>query len=78
MGMATILEASSIVLIAMGRTKARAVQSLFTGSVSTASPVSFLQLHPEVHVIVDHAAAASLPRLLRGLSPGPPATVEVL
>ena len=78
MGMATILEASSIVLVAMGRTKARAVQSLFTGYISTASPVSFLQLHPEVHVIVDRAAAASLPRSLRGLSPGPPATVEGL
>jgi glucosamine-6-phosphate deaminase len=78
MGMATILEASAIVLVAMGRTKAKAVQSLFTGRISTASPASFLQLHPEVHVIVDKAAAATLPRLLRGLSPGPPATVEVL
>ena len=77
MGMATILEASSIVLVAMGRTKAKAVQSLFTGRISTASPVSFLQLHPEVHVIVDKAAAASLPRSLRGPSPGLPATVEV-
>ena len=78
MGMATILEATAIVLVAMGRTKAKAVQSLFTGRISTASPASFLQLHPEVHVIVDKAAAATLPRSLRGLSPGPPATVEVL
>jgi len=78
MGMATILEASAIVLVAMGQTKAKAVQSLFTGRVSTASPVSFLQLHPDVHVIVDRAAAAKLPQSLRELSPGPPATVEVL
>jgi glucosamine-6-phosphate deaminase len=78
MGMATILEASAIVLVAMGRVKAKAVQSLFTGRVSTASPVSFLQLHPEVHVIVDRAAAARLPRALRGLSPAPPANVEGL
>jgi glucosamine-6-phosphate deaminase len=78
MGMATILEASAIVLIAIGRTKATAVQSLFTGRISTASPVSFLQLHPEVHVIVDRAAAATLPRSLRAPSPGQPATVEVL
>jgi glucosamine-6-phosphate deaminase len=78
MGMATILEASSIVLVAMGRAKATAVQSLFTGRVSTTRPVSFLQLHPEVHVILDRAAAANLPQLLRGLNPGPPATVEVL
>jgi glucosamine-6-phosphate deaminase len=78
MGMATILEASALVLVATGRTKAKAVESLFTGRVSTASPVSFLQLHPDVHVIVDRAAAAKLPRALRGLNPGPPATVEVL
>jgi glucosamine-6-phosphate deaminase len=78
MGMTTILEATAIVLIAMGRTKAKAVESLFTGRISTASPVSFLQLHPEVHVIVDQAAAAKLPRALRALSPGLPATVEVL
>jgi glucosamine-6-phosphate deaminase len=78
MGMATILEASSIVVIAMGRTKAKAVHALFTGRISTARPVSFLQLHPDVHVIVDTAAAARLPQLLRGLSPGQPAVVEVL
>jgi glucosamine-6-phosphate deaminase len=78
MGMATILEASSIVLVAVGRTKARAVHSLFTGSISTARPVSFLQLHPEVHAILDRPAAASLPRSLRELSPGIPANVEVL
>jgi glucosamine-6-phosphate deaminase len=78
MGMATILEATSIVLVATGKTKARAVQSLFTGRITTARPVSFLQLHPDVHVIVDRAAAASLPQSLRALNPGPPATVEVL
>jgi glucosamine-6-phosphate deaminase len=78
MGMATILEASSIVLIAIGSTKARAVQSLFTGRISTSSPVSFLQLHPEIHVIVDRPATAGLPRSLRALSPGAPVTVEVL
>ena len=78
MGMATILEASSIVLVAMGRTKSKAVQSLFTGRISTARPVSFLQLHPDVQVIVDRQAATGLPRSLRALSPGTPADVEVL
>jgi glucosamine-6-phosphate deaminase len=78
MGMATILEASAIVLIALGRTKARATESLFTGRVSTASPVSFLQLHPDVHVIVDRTAAIRLPRELRALNPGQLADVEVL
>jgi glucosamine-6-phosphate deaminase len=60
MGMATILEATSIVLVAVGRSKARAVASLVTGRISTLKPVSFLQLHPEVSVFVDRDAAAML------------------
>jgi glucosamine-6-phosphate deaminase len=60
MGMATILEAASIVLVALGRSKARAVASVFSGRISTDKPVSFLQLHPHVTVIVDRAAAVRL------------------
>ena len=60
MGMATILGARSIVLIATGRAKSRPVASLVTGRISPASPVSFLQLHPDVQVILDHAAASRL------------------
>jgi glucosamine-6-phosphate deaminase len=61
-GMATILQAASIVLVAFGRSKASAVASAFSGQISTEKPVSFLQLHPSVTVIVDREAAASLPR----------------
>jgi glucosamine-6-phosphate deaminase len=60
-GMATILQARSIVLVALGRSKAPAVASVFSGRISTDKPVSFLQLHPCVTVIVDRAAAANLP-----------------
>jgi glucosamine-6-phosphate deaminase len=60
-GMATILQAASIVLVALGGSKASAVASAFSGRISTDKPVSFLQLHPSVTVIVDRAAAASLP-----------------
>jgi glucosamine-6-phosphate deaminase len=60
-GMATILQAASIVLVALGRSKAPAVASAFSGRISTVKPVSFLQLHPCVTVIVDRAAAARLP-----------------
>ena len=67
-GMATILEASAIVLVAMGRSKARAVEAMVTGNISTAKPVSFLQLHPEVDVILDREAASRLPRSLAGPS----------
>jgi glucosamine-6-phosphate deaminase len=62
-GMATILQARSIVLVAFGRSKATAVASAFSGQVSTATPVSFLQLHPCVTVMVDREAAARLPHL---------------
>jgi glucosamine-6-phosphate deaminase len=62
MGMATILHAASIVLVALGRSKALAVASVFSGRISTDKPVSFLQLHPSLTVIVDRAAAVSLPQ----------------
>jgi glucosamine-6-phosphate deaminase len=61
MGMATILQAASVVLVAFGRSKARAIASAFSGRISTRKPVSFLQLHPSVTVIVDRAAAVKVP-----------------
>jgi glucosamine-6-phosphate deaminase len=61
-GMATILQAASIVLVALGSSKAPAVASAFSGRISTDKPVSFLQLHPRVTVIVDRAAGANCPR----------------
>jgi glucosamine-6-phosphate deaminase len=62
MGMATILQSASIVLVALGRSKAPAVASALSGRISTDKPVSFLQLHSSVTVIVDRAAAAGLPK----------------
>jgi glucosamine-6-phosphate deaminase len=56
MGMAAILGARAIVLVATGRSKRRAVRALVTGGITTAQPASFLQLHPNVHVIVDEAS----------------------
>jgi glucosamine-6-phosphate deaminase len=61
MGMETILQARSILLVALGASKAAAVASAFSGRISTNKPVSFLQLHPHVTAIVDRAAAARLP-----------------
>lgn len=61
MGIGTMLEARAIFLIATGRSKARAVGSMFTGRVSTDQPASFLQLHPNVEVILDLAATEQLP-----------------
>ncbi len=61
MGMGTMLDARAIFLIATGRSKARAVGSMFSGRISTEQPASFLQLHPNVEVILDLAAAEKLP-----------------
>lgn len=59
MGMATILAAREIVLIATGEEKATAVAGLVNGAITTRLPASFLQLHPRVTVMVDTAAWGS-------------------
>ena len=60
MGMATILHARRIVLLATGSTKARGVERMIAGPVTTRLPASFLQLHRHVEVWLDRAAAARL------------------
>jgi len=57
MGIATMLDAAAIVLVATGKSKAQAVRSMFTGRITTARPASLLQLHRNVEVILDLAAA---------------------
>jgi glucosamine-6-phosphate deaminase len=60
MGMATILQARSIVLIATGRTKAATVADLVHGPIAPELPASFLQLHHDVEIMLDEPAAADL------------------
>jgi glucosamine-6-phosphate deaminase len=60
MGIGTILASRAIVLIATGRSKAPAVARMLTNGVTPALPASFLQLHSNVELIVDRAAAAQL------------------
>jgi glucosamine-6-phosphate deaminase len=60
MGMATILRARRIVLVATGAWKAAAVKAMVEGPVTTRVPASFLQLHPGVSVVLDEAAASAL------------------
>jgi glucosamine-6-phosphate deaminase len=60
MGMATILQARSIVLLATGRTKAPCVARLARGPITTAVPASFLQVHHDVELMLDDAAAEQL------------------
>lgn len=61
MGMGTILRARSIVLIATGEPKADVVGAMLYGGVSTRVPASFLQLHPQVTVMLDQSLADQLP-----------------
>ncbi|MCL4811023.1 MAG: glucosamine-6-phosphate deaminase [Vicinamibacteraceae bacterium] len=60
MGMATILQSRTVVLVAMGRGKRRAVERMVHGPLTTRVPASFLQLHPQVEVLLDEAAAESV------------------
>jgi len=62
MGMATILHARRIVLLATGAAKAGCVQRMIEGPVTPRLPASFLQLHRHAEVWVDRAAAARLKR----------------
>jgi len=60
MGMATILHAGRIVLLATGATKARIVERLIEGPVTPRLPGSFVQLHRCAEVWLDRAAANRL------------------
>ena len=60
-GIATILRARRIVLLATGARKSRCVERMLTGPVTPALPASFLQLHQHTEVWLDRAAAQRLP-----------------
>ena len=57
MGVATILHAKRIVLIATGKSKARCVD-LIEGPITPRLPASLLQVHRDVELMLDEAAAA--------------------
>ena len=56
MGLASIMKAKKIVLIATGLNKADAVKALLEGLVTVKWPCSILRNHPDVTVYVDHDA----------------------
>lgn len=59
-GLATIMAARHVVLVATGRSKAEAVHQLVEGPVSAMWPATILQHHPHVTVLLDDAAARRL------------------
>lgn len=60
MGMATILKAGRIILLASGKAKAKAIEKTVSGFVDTRIPSSLIQTHPEVTLIIDEDAARLL------------------
>lgn len=57
MGLGGIMKAKKIILIASGEGKAEAIKGLFSGKITTNNPATILQMHRDVVVIVDEAAA---------------------
>src|SRR5690349_11334177 len=60
MGVGTILDARKLVLVASGKTKAKAIAQAVEGPVTSMVTASALQLHRDASVIVDEQAAAGL------------------
>ncbi len=60
MGLASIMRARKILLIAVGANKADAIYNMIKGPLSTDCPASILQNHEDVTVILDKEAAARL------------------
>ena len=58
MGMGSIMTAKSIVVLVSGARKAPVLHSMFSGRIDPACPASLLQLHPDVLVLADRAAAS--------------------
>jgi len=62
MGVATILEAREIALIALGERKAPVIKKAVEGAVDPRVAASYLQDHPDATVFLDPATAAELTR----------------
>lgn len=60
MGIANIMSAKKIVLLAFGEKKADAIKKTVEGPITEDVPASVLQKHPDVTIICDEAAAAEL------------------
>lgn len=60
MGLGGIMQAKKILVIANGEGKADVVEKLMNGKITTEVPASMLQMHRDVTIIVDEAAASKL------------------
>lgn len=60
MGVKTIMQSRSIILLASGKEKGEAIMKMLSGNITPELPASVLQLHPSVTAIIDLAAASML------------------
>ena len=60
MGLGGIMKAKKILLIASGANKAEIISKLVEGKITTEIPATLLQVHPNVTIIIDEAAASLL------------------
>ena len=63
MGIAPIMSAKRIVLLAWGERKASVLRSAVEGPVTERNPASYLQAHPNVTFVIDDRAASELTRM---------------
>jgi glucosamine-6-phosphate deaminase len=59
-GIGTILRARRILLLASGEEKRDVLSRGFSGPITTRLPVSLLQVHPDVTLVLDRAAAGAM------------------
>lgn len=59
-GVGPILRAKEVLLLAKGEEKADILEQALRGPITTECPASLLQLHPNVHILVDEAAGRKL------------------
>lgn len=60
LGMATIMSARQVLLLAVGEHKAKVVRDVLEGPITERIPASFLQQHTDAQALVDFGAAAHL------------------
>ena len=60
MGIGTIMRAKKILLVASGKDKAEIIKKAFFGPVVPQVPASILQMHQDVTIVIDEAAASLL------------------
>lgn len=60
MGIKTIMQSRHILLLATGTEKAETIHQMVRGKITPSCPASILQLHPNVTVLLDEAAASKL------------------